>query len=166
MAAAVCCMTAYRDAVECVTVFLFLCILIRVSFNDWKCMEIPDKYNVMIAGVSLISVYTMPSVSVMDRIIGGICISIPMLLLTVAVPGAFGGGDIKLSASCGLFAGWRTMAAAVPAAIFAAGGYICIQLYRGKKGSKDVFAFGPFLAVGMFAGLMWGEEFIRWYTKI
>lgn len=158
-------MAAYKDTVQCVIVFLFLCILIRASLSDWKYMEIPDKYNIMIAGIALVSVFLMPPIGIAERIIGGLCVSLPMLLITVLVPGAFGGGDIKLTAACGLFTGWRTMAVSAPAAILAAGGYICVQMFRGKKGKKDVVAFVPFLSAGMLAGLMWGEDIIRWYIS-
>lgn len=33
-----------------------------------------------------------------DRLIGALIVSVPMLLLALAIPGAFGGGDIKLMA--------------------------------------------------------------------
>ena len=86
-----------------------------------------------------------------------------MLLLTLAVPGAFGGGDIKLMGACGAFLGWKiTLVSAFIAILF--GGMWGIGLLLGKKKSrKDHFAFGPFLCIGMVIGLLWGGQIISWY---
>ena len=42
---------------------------------------------------------------------GGLAVSLPMYLMTLAVPESFGGGDIKLMAVCGLILGIWSCAA-------------------------------------------------------
>lgn len=85
------------------TVFLFFCILTVVTFMDIDTMEIEDGSWIAIYILAVAACFTMPEISLVSRLIGVVCVSIPMLLLTLAVPGAFGGGDIKLMGACGAF---------------------------------------------------------------
>ena len=134
------------------TVFLFFCILTVVD-GCWIAVYV----------LAAAACFTMPEISFVSRLIGIVCVSVPMLLLTLAVPGAFGGGDIKLMGACGAFLGWKiTLVSAFIAILF--GGMWGIGLLLGKKKSrKDHFAFGPFLCIGMVIGLLWGGQIISWY---
>ena len=145
------------------TVFLFFCILTVVTFMDIDTMEIEDGCWIAVYVLAAAACFTMPEISFVSRLIGIVCVSVPMLLLTLAVPGAFGGGDIKLMGACGAFLGWKiTLISAFIAILF--GGMWGIGLLLGKKKSrKDHFAFGPFLCIGMVIGLLWGGQIISWY---
>ena len=142
------------------TVFLFFCILTVVTFMDIDTMEIEDGCWIAVYVLAAAACFTMPEISFVSRLIGIVCVSVPMLLLTLAVPGAFGGGDIKLMGACGAFLGWKiTLVSAFIAILF--GGMWGIGLLLGKKKSrKDHFAFGPFLCIGMVIGLLWGGQII------
>ena len=67
-------------------------------------------------------------------------VSVPLLMLNLIRPGAFGGGDIKLSAVSGMFLGWRRMADAFLLALFMAGGY-AFRLLAGKKRNEPMRLF-------------------------
>ncbi len=73
-------------------------------------------------------------------------VSLPLFLITLAVPGGFGGGDIKLMAACGLFLGWKLCLLSLCFGLLTGGLYGIWLLAAGKKGRKEHFAFGPFYA--------------------
>ncbi|NCB93736.1 MAG: prepilin peptidase [Clostridia bacterium] len=149
-----------------ILVFAFFSVLTVTAFVDLDTMEIPDGF-VWAAGIcGIIAVFLMPEVSIVERLIGFLSVSLPMLLITLAIPGAFGGGDIRLVAACGLFLGWELNLLAFFFAIVT-GGIYGIYVLAGKKlGKKDHFAFGPFLCIGMVISLLAGDTVLRWYLGL
>lgn len=166
-AAAVFCTVYYGyfggDYVGAAFVFAFTGILTVVSLMDLDTMEIADGCSVAIVVLAVLAVFLTKELTIVQRLVGMVCISVPMLLLAIVIPGAFGGGDIKLMAAGGLFLGWKmTLISAVFGILFG-GGYGIYLLASKKKGRKDQFAFGPFLCAGMIAGLLFGEQAVSWY---
>ena len=141
-------------------------VLAAAALRDWKTQEIPDRYPLILVSLAVLSWAAMPGVSVPDRLLGAGCVSIPMLMLTVAVPGAFGGADIKLTAAGGLFLGWKLVATAMIIALFLGGIYGLYLLGVKKAGRKKCFAFGPFLCAGMVVSQIAGNSMIDWYLKV
>ncbi|WP_283245059.1 prepilin peptidase [Qiania dongpingensis] len=163
--AALLCAANYKEWPAALTVFLFFSVLTVTALIDADTMEIPDGCWIALAALAAVSVFTMDGVSIPSRIIGMICVSVPMLLVTLIVREAFGGGDIKLTAAAGLFLGWKLMLVSGAMAVFLGGGYGIFLLASGKKKRKDHFAFGPFLCVGMAAGILYGQPLIDWYLS-
>jgi leader peptidase (prepilin peptidase)/N-methyltransferase len=47
------------------------------------------------------------------------------------------------------------------------GGIVAIVLLvSGKKGRKQAIPFGPFLALGTMATLLWGPQMLAWYVGL
>ena len=166
-AAAVFCAVHYGydggSYVKAILIFCFTGILMVVTLMDIDTMEIADGCSIAIVVLAVAGMVLMRDITIVQRLIGMVCVSVPMLLLAVAIPGAFGGGDIKLMAAAGLFLGWRTILISMVFGILFGGGYGIYLLTSKKKGRKDQFAFGPFLCAGMIAGLLWGNQVIAWY---
>ena len=100
------------------------------------------------------------------HIAGALCVSVPMLLLCLAVPGGFGGGDIKLMAAAGLLLGWSQAFVAAFLAVLSGGAYAAYLLARGRAGRRDHIAFGPFLCAGIAAALFAGDAAAAWYFAL
>ena len=147
------------------TIFVFFCILDLVFLVDMDTMEIPNRFIIVMLYVAVVALLVVSGVSLIDHIIGAVCISIPMLLIMYAIPGAFGGGDVKLSAAAGLIMGWKLTIIGFIIGLFAAGIYGIILLIRKKKGKKDHFAFGPFLCTGYMIATICGMDIIDAYMK-
>ncbi|MDD3253181.1 MAG: prepilin peptidase [Lachnospiraceae bacterium] len=148
------------------TVFAFLGMLTVVAFVDIDTMEIPDGFVLAILIIGVVSIVTMPGISLAERLIGVFAVSLPLLLITLAVPGAFGGGDIKLMGACGLLLGWKLSLVSLFLAVLTGGLYGIYLLAAKKKGRKEHFAFGPFLCAGMCLALFWGTSLTRWYLGL
>ena len=81
--------------------------LLALSVIDWRTFEIPDRINVFIAVLGVLTV-------ILDfdhwavHVIGMFAVSVFLLIVYLVTAGAgIGGGDIKLSAVCGLFLGYK-----------------------------------------------------------
>ncbi len=145
--------------------FSVFAILTCVAFIDADTMEIPDGLLAALLVPTLLSVFVFPQMTLFDRVMGFFAVSLPLLLLTLAVPGAFGGGDIKLMAVCGFLTGWKLCLLSFGLAVFAGGIYGSWLLLTRKKGGKEHFAFGPFLCVSVAIVLVAGERICSGYLQ-
>lgn len=143
--------------------FLFILVLLRTGWNDWKERKIKNRASIMILLLSMTACVVVSEISVQERLLGLVIVSVPMTLIGVVCPGSFGGGDAKFSAVCGAFLGWEKVLEGTVAAVFLAGAY-CIWLLAGRfleqrecnskkescltKNFDMQFAFGPFLCIG------------------
>lgn len=170
IAALLCSHYAGETVREGILTFLFLGVLIITAAVDQETMEIPDCLPAAVLILSAASLLFKPDglleLSAASRVIGFFSVSIPMLLTALAIPGAFGGGDIKLMAACGMFLGWKRNLLALFLAVLGGGGWGAWLLIRKRASKKDVFAFGPFLCAGMAVSLFWGQRLIQWYLGI
>ncbi|MEG0190301.1 MAG: prepilin peptidase [Lachnospiraceae bacterium] len=151
---------------QAVVVFLFFTILTCIAGIDIDTLEIPNELVVGVFLCGLVSIPFFPGISMGERILGIVVVSIPLLAITVAVKGAFGGGDIKLMAATGMFLGWKLNIVAILLAILLGGFYGIYLLIRKKKDKKDHFAFGPFLCVGIGLALYKGQGIMDWYLGL
>ncbi len=160
------CMHRFGMGAEAIADFAFLAVLTVVAFIDADTMEIPNGLVILILIIAIAALVCFPEPTWKNRLIGLVCVSVPMLLITIVIPGAFGGGDIKLMAAAGLFLGWKLCLVAAFLAIVAGGLYGIWLLATRRKGKKEHFAFGPFLCAGMAAALFWGEQLLEWYLSL
>ena len=141
-------------------------ILTVVAFIDWNTKIIYDRFHIAIVLLGIAAVWLFPEHTLTDRLLGAVIISAPMLILSLLIPGAFGGGDIKLMAASGWLLGYRAMIPAIFIGILTGGIYCIWMLARGKMTRKDRFAFGPFLAIGLAAACICGDQMLEWYLSV
>ncbi|XCP86781.1 prepilin peptidase [Roseburia hominis] len=147
-------------------VFAFLAVLMIVAAIDWDTRIIYDRFHIIIGILGLAAVWLFPEITLKSRLIGLLVISVPMLLLALLIPDAFGGGDIKLMAACGWYLGWKANVFAMFVGLLTAGIYCGVMLAAGKLGRKEHFAFGPFLAAGLAVAAFCGEWAGNWYLSL
>ena len=144
---------------------LALCgVLLSISLIDAETQTIPDRLNLAVGVLAVVHLLLRPA-GWGQSLIGAVCISVPMLILCLIIPGAFGGGDIKLMAAAGLYLGWPHTLLAAFFAILGGGGYGMYLLAARKADKKDHFAFGPFLCVGIVLALLFGDPVLAWYCR-
>jgi leader peptidase (prepilin peptidase)/N-methyltransferase len=152
---------------EALLAFAFLSMLTVVAFVDIDTMEIPNGFVIAILVLGLIklvlSIFSGGLTGILPYIIGMFCVSVPMYIIAVIIPGGFGGGDIKLMFACGLFLAWKMTLVATALGLLTGGLYGIILLLSRKIGLKGHFYFGPFLCLGMFLAMFWGDAILNWY---
>jgi leader peptidase (prepilin peptidase)/N-methyltransferase len=151
---------------EAALVFVVFCALLTLSVIDFKTMEIPDSMHIVIIVCAVAAFFVYPEVGWLSRVIGLFCISVPMFIFAIVKEGAFGLGDVKLMGAAGLLLGWQATLLATFIGIITGGIYAVGLLITKSKGRSDHFAFGPFLAAGIFISLLWGDNLISWYLGL
>ena len=142
---------------------IYFGILLVVALIDWDTQIIYDRFHIFILILAIANIWLVPEHGLIDRLIGALIISVPMLLLALVIPGAFGGGDIKLMAVSGAFLGTGPVVCAMFFGLLTGGAYGAFMLKSKKLGKKDVFAFGPFLAFGLALAASYGDQIVTWY---
>lgn len=147
-------------------VFAYLGILLVVALIDQDTQLIYDRFHICILILAVAGILLFPEHTIPDRLLGAVIISVPMLVLTLLVPGAFGGGDIKLMAVSGLFLGAAPVVCAMFLGLVGGGAYAALMLVTGRLGKKDHFAFGPYLALGLAIAAFYGDRIAGWYLRL
>lgn len=163
--------------------FYIISVLVTLSIIDQETMEIPNGFHLAIFIAAVFSIWFGPTfnlieVSLLDRAIGFLVISLPMYILAV-ITGGFGGGDIKLMAVAGLLLGWKATVCAFFVGVFSAAFYcIYILVYAliavvkktapsFKEGMANAmkmpFAFGPYLSFGIVVSYLYSTQIISFY---
>lgn len=138
--------------------------LLVLSVIDYRTMEIPIVINgaIMVLGILHI---VCDFENCIHYIIGFFAASLFLLLCLILTRGkGIGGGDIKLMAVAGLCLGWQNILLALAAGCIVGSVIQCIIIAVTKNKTK--FAMGPYLSVGIFVAMLWGNAFVDWYISL
>lgn len=152
---------------------VFFSLLIVVGFMDWNTLEIDLRVLLAIALLAIPSALLTDTLTISQRLIGAVCVSIPFFLIgeiSGAVMKRRTGekirgielGDTLLMAASGLLIGPKAVAVAALIGIFLAAA--CGLAYKRITGESK-FAFGPFLTMGLVIGTLFGNEIVAWYIN-
>lgn len=143
---------------------MFLLLLVACACADINGGIVPDLVVIAIAVLGVVNFLFAEGFTVsglISHLIGAVCISVPMFLISFIIKGAFGGGDIKLMAVAGLYLGWRLTLAAAALGLFISGFYGMYLLITRKAGPKSKVRLAPFLVYGLAIVSLFGEQFIN-----
>ncbi|MBE5940657.1 MAG: prepilin peptidase [Lachnospiraceae bacterium] len=151
--------------IKAVFAFVLFALLTVVTFIDIDTQEIGNGASIMAAVMGIISIFLLTEVSPLEHIIGFFVISVPMLILVLIIPGAFGGGDIKFMFGIGGLLGWKLALFGFFSGCIVGGVVAVVGMILGKIKRKDHVAFGPFLCIGVIIALLFGRAFLDWYFR-
>ena len=140
-------------------------ILMAISFIDFDTSEIPDSLIIAIAPFAVASIWFFEDVTWLSHIIGLFSIALPMVIISMIVSGAFGGGDIKLMAACGLFLGWQLTLIAFFIAILIGGTFAVYLMLSGRRKRGEHMVFGPALCLGVAISIYFGKSILDFYLS-
>jgi leader peptidase (prepilin peptidase)/N-methyltransferase len=145
--------------------------LIIISFIDLDDQIIPDEISLPGIVIGLALSFIVPYISYFNSILGiivggGIILLIALAGLAIFKKEAMGGGDVKLSAMIGAFIGWKYIMISLFIGFFigAIAGILLILLKIRNR--DDLVPFGPFIVLGSFITLLWGENILSWYLGL
>ena len=142
---------------------LLVTSLLIVSFIDLAHKIIPDVITLPGILVGILASLLVTPLTVASSVLGMFLGGGLFFLVAVLSRGGMGGGDIKLVAMIGAFLGWQAVFVTIFfGALSGAMVGIGLMLLK-KKGRKDPIPFGPFLALGAFLAMIWGQDFLAWY---
>lgn len=145
--------------------FFLACVLIAAAFIDLEHYFIPDWLVLtgFLGGVFLS--FLARDGWFWSSLLGALVTGCFLFFVAVISKGGIGGGDIKLGTVVGLFLGWPLGPLSIFLGICIGGLVGIFFLVFGFKGRKDPVPFGPFIALGSFFALLWGNELIAWYLQ-
>jgi leader peptidase (prepilin peptidase)/N-methyltransferase len=155
--------------------FALAAALLAVAFIDLDLQIIPDSISLpgIPIGLALSFVLTPgwpdfgPRSAVLGMLVGG------GLLFAVAegyrllrgIEG-MGFGDVKLLAMLGAFLGLRSLLVVVLVGSVAGALVGLVLMVSAGRGMKYAIPFGPFLVLGAYCYLFFGEDLIAWYSGL
>lgn len=101
----------------------------------------------------------------LNRVGGFFLLGGAMFAIAMAARGGMGGGDVKLASVIGVYAGIiKGVTGLLLAFIGGAVAGLILIIFK-KAGAKTAIPFAPFLALGGFAGFMYGDTLFLWYLS-
>jgi len=150
------------------------CFLIVIFVYDLKYLLIPDLIIYLAIGITLL--YRLLDIWIFNQLnfrllanplLSAFFASLFFLTLVLVSRGKWmGTGDIYLAFLMGIILGWPNVLLALMLAFFI-GAIIGLGLIAGKKKSlKSEIPFGPFLVIGTFLAIFFGQSIIGWYLNL
>ncbi len=159
----------YGFNITAILTAILISLLIVISFIDLKYQIIPDRLILSILALSLINAFHQIASNQIPWqyfVIGFFAASVPLFLLGLIYEGGLGGGDIKLMAVCGLFAGWKLILLSLLLGDIIAFLYIAVLFVKKKAKKGTAIPFGPFLSAGITVSILIGGQILNWYTTV
>jgi len=148
---------------ELIKTLILTSFLIVISFIDYDHQLILDKVLIWLAGVGVaINLYT-GYVSVLQMLLAALVGGGILLAIALASRGGMGMGDVKFAAVLGLWLGVQHIVLTLFLSFIIGGIGGVILLALKLKSRKDAVPFGPYLAVGAFIAMLYGNNLLRWY---
>ena len=155
---------------QALAAMVFTWTLIALSGIDLKIYILPDNITLPLLWLGLLLNWQGLFTGLDSALLGAVAGYLSLWLLYHAFrlltgKEGMGYGDFKLFAAIGAWLGWQMLPlviilAAVAGAVIG----IALILLRGRDRAQPI-PFGPFLAIGGWVALMWGEEITRSYLR-
>lgn len=148
------------------TILYCLCAscMIVIAVIDERTKEINLGLNIFIAVLGAVRLFLDLSNWPL-YLIGMAAISVPFLIIVlVSKERAMGLGDVYLMAGIGLLVGWKQVLFATAIGCILGSIIHLIRMAVSKK-KEHQLAFGPYLCLGTYIILLFGQIIVDWYTK-
>lgn len=145
-----------------------VCVMVVVAVIDLKFSLIPTSFVYALSLVALFySYFVYPSPIFIDHVIAAFGAAAFFLLIVLITFGrGMGQGDIVLAFLIGMILGVKLTVLSLFLAFLSGAVISIILLLFGKKKFGNTIPFGPFLVLGFFIALFWGELLLQNYFKV
>ena len=142
---------------------VFVTLLVAITLTDLERRIIPNKILLVAAVLGAAIAAAGDPGSLPERAIAAAAAGGVLFAAALAYPRGMGLGDVKLAATMGIFLG-RNVGPTILVALLA-GALVGLAMIarEGAAARKRAIPFGPFLALGGVAGLLYGDQLVDWY---
>lgn len=160
-----------ENPVYAVVSAIVLSTLICIFFIDLEHLLIFNRFVIIVLVCGIVAMFFDSYTEWYDHLIGAAAFGGAFLLIyygaiLVLKREGLGFGDVKLALAAGFLLGWQKMLFGMLIASVSAS--IILVILRRVRGDEEAheYPFGPFLAVGIGAALLFGAPVINWYTSL
>jgi len=152
--------------------FILSTLLMAAFLYDLKYYIIPDR--ITFSGIGLIFLWIVSAfflgyyteMQMLGFIFSGLGSAFFLFLIWFLSQGkAMGFGDVKLVFLLGLFLGWPLIIPGLFISFFLGALIGVLLIAFKKKKMKSEVPFGPFLIIGTYISLAWGQSILFWYLS-
>ncbi|MCL0076421.1 prepilin peptidase [Dehalococcoidia bacterium] len=104
--------------------------------------------------------------SFLGSLSGGLIFAALLFVIALIYSGGMGWGDVKMAALIGLITGFPSVLMAMMLSLVSSGIVAILLLALRLRSRKEAIPFGPFLSLGAFIALLWGQELVTWYLGL
>lgn len=157
---------------ETVFWFVFIVVLIVISFIDIDHQIIPDILSIPGVFIFSLSFVMVPGMTLKQTVLGVLAGGGGLYLVAAAYSfvrkaDGMGGGDIKLLAMIGAATGLKgVFFTIIVSSLIGAVAGILIMMVSRSSDPKLKIPFGPYLSIAAVLYVFFGEPFIHWYVNI
>lgn len=155
--------------------FLYLATIgITLGVIDLEVHKLPNK--IVLPSYAVVPVLLVIPSAAYDQwpnlvraLLAGAVLYVIYFLIMFAYPAGIGFGDVKLAGVLGMYLGWFSWGSLAIGgfAAFLLGGIAALGLMAGKKANrKSGIPLGPFMFLGTYVGLVWGEAIWNQYLTM
>jgi len=145
---------------------------VAIAFVDLHHKIIPDILSISLLILGFIaSLFKLSGIPWLDSLIGilgggGFFYIVAVVFEKLAGREGMGGGDIKMLAMIGAWAGWRPLPSII--LMSSLGGILIggVSLLLARKEMRSKIPFGPFLSLGTLLWLFFGHDLQLWLSEI
>jgi leader peptidase (prepilin peptidase)/N-methyltransferase len=161
----------YGITFEALIYYSFIATLLVITFIDIDHRIIPDVITLPGIPIFFAAGLALPEITLVESILGilvggGSLFLVAWLYHLLTRKEGMGGGDIKLLAMMGAIIGWQGVLFTifVASAVGTVSGLLF--MLKSRKTMKLAIPFGPFLAIGATAYVLFGPQLIAWYFNL
>ena len=163
------CYYRFGDSIDTLIACGLSSILLVLSVIDARTQIIPLGCNIGIALLAVLSLILPIGTASMEKLLfhllGAVAVSGFLLLILLFTGGeGIGGGDVKLMAAAGLLLGFPGIVIAFLIGCIAGTILHLIRMLCFHAGRR--LALGPYLSLGIFMTLLYGEDLLNWYLGL
>ncbi len=150
---------------------IFFAALLTISVIDLQLQIIPNRivYPAIFASIPLLVLAAAAGEdwsSLRRALIGAAGAWFALLVIHLISPGGMGFGDVRLAGFTGVMLGWLSIGHVLLGLFlgYLAGALWSLGLLAARKaGWRSLIFFGPFLAAGAVAAVLFGRPILSWY---
>jgi len=146
-------------------------MLIALTFIDFDTQLLPDDITLPLLWLGLIANSFGAFVDLRSAVMGAVGGYLVLWLVywafkLIAKKEGMGYGDFKLLAALGAWTGWQVLPVVIVVSAGLGAVIGSLMLWLSRKGADTRIPFGPYLALGGIAGLVWGHEaLVAWIGR-
>ena len=144
---------------------LLTALIVPASVIDLRHRIIPNAINLPGAVIVYLTAVVAQPDRWIELLIGGLAAALFLAAAWMIYPAGMGLGDVKMTLMIGLALGRYAGVALFAAFAISLMPSIAVLVFKGPRGRKVSFPFGPFLAAGAMVALLYGPELWNaWYV--